>query len=74
MVTGLLMGKPGYYESQSKQELIKMAVLAAFQSYYMIVSFELEWQVGESRKPAPITIMGRGIAIGIRSETWMILH
>ena len=36
--------------------------------------FELEWQVGESRKPAPITIMGWGIAIAIRSETWMILH
>ena len=51
-----------------------MAVLAAFQSYYMIVSFELEWQVGESRKLAPITIMGRGVAISIRSETWMILH
>ena len=53
-----------------------MAVLvqAAFQSYYMIVSFELECQVGESRKPAPITIMRPGIAIAIRSETWMILH
>ena len=47
-----------------------MAVLvqAAFQSYYMIVSFELEWQVGECRKPAPITIMGRGIAIAICSK------
>ena len=44
-------------------------VQAAFQSYYMIVSFELEWQVGESRKPAPITIMGPGRAIAIRGET-----
>ena len=39
-----------------------MAVLVqeAFQSSYMIMSFELEWQVGESRKAAPITIMGAG--------------
>ena len=47
-----------------------MAVLvkAAFQSFYMIVFFELECWVGESRKPAPITIMGAGIAIAMRSK------